>query len=418
MCMIALPVRGFWDHIVSVDEGTFDKVVTPEVNVVLKIDEKNPHGEHMMQWRKFAEKVGDIGMAKADVLPVEVNILHERWWNDDDNFNQPLARRYNVSVDMERADQFKPLVIFLRKGENWNKPVKFTDKTVTQENLIRWLQKYSEANFGLTGTSVVFDQYARRFMRAGGGGDGKKAFLARQELLDDILLELEALKDNRRRRVTKRMKKLGLGGLYSPDMSPEECEEAWDKESTAMREKEERREDLGYYITVMALIQEHGINAALEEKRELSSLLDEQKKKDEKDQPLKELHELRNMHDRRTGNAAAKKSSFATPARKLRKKMPLAPKRNHLHRLEAWLNILSTFRSAGAVATVNHEEIARIRQEKLDAFAERRRKLTGRTTLPSSSYRKLKEAEDAHEEAQRAEEEGDLDIEEINVDEL
>eukprot|EP00672_Neobodo_designis_P020433 CAMPEP_0174843452 /NCGR_PEP_ID=MMETSP1114-20130205/10534_1 /TAXON_ID=312471 /ORGANISM="Neobodo designis, Strain CCAP 1951/1" /LENGTH=400 /DNA_ID=CAMNT_0016077677 /DNA_START=49 /DNA_END=1247 /DNA_ORIENTATION=+ len=377
------PVVGFWDSIVSADEGTFDKIVTPETSAIVKIDQKNPHGEDMQQWKKFCEKLGEVGMARLDVLPVEVNILHQRWWNDDDDFNQGLARRFNVSIDVPDAEKFKPAIFLLRKGENWNKPVKFTDKKWTQENLIRWVQKYSaDGNFELTGTSHVFDQYARRFLRAGGGGDGQKGAAARQELLDDALKELEALKDGRPRRRTKRMKKLGLGGLYSADLSPEDCEEIWEKESTAMREKEERREDLGYYITVMSLVQEYGLNAALDEKRELTRLYFERKAQDDKDQPLEELHELRNMHDKRTGTAAAKKSPYAAAARKLRRKMPLAPKRNHFHRLEAWLNILSTFRSAGAVSTVNHEEIARIRQEKLEAFAERRRKLTGRTTLP------------------------------------
>jgi hypothetical protein len=398
---LALPlVSAFWDAVVSVDTGTFDKVVTPESTTIVKIDIKNPHGDEMMAWRKFAEKIGGMGSAKVDVLPVEVNCHHELWWDDESFFNMDLAERFNVDLNVARPEDFRPRILLFRKGKQlFSKPVRYMEPTITSENLMRFLQKHSaDSWFGLPGTFLSLDAYARVFLKAGGGGESKEAVQARDALLEEARLEVEALRAGRRRTVTKAMRKLGLGGALAADLNEEETEEIFDKESQSIRDRDEAREDLEYYLTVMALIQERGVNAALDEKHALTEEIQAFAEAGENGNDANSVEAIRlQQQQRRSKNKGQRdvvgsdkpETAAQRKARKLRLKSFVSGKRNHVERLEHQLNILSVFRSAGAVNVTNPDEVARIKAERLAKFAARRKALTGRSTLSASQLRKL-----------------------------
>lgn len=162
--LLAWDAHAFWDGIVSLDTATFDKIVTGDRHVIAKFDRRNPHGDLMMQWRKFAEEVGELGPARVDLLPVEVDCESEWWWNAQDYFNMDLARRFNVTIS---ARDFAPAVFLFLRGRSVEDPIRMHD-SLSYANLKRFVQKHTtDVWYALPGTLRFLDPLAAGFIAAG-----------------------------------------------------------------------------------------------------------------------------------------------------------------------------------------------------------------------------------------------------------
>ncbi|ESN94747.1 hypothetical protein HELRODRAFT_87627 [Helobdella robusta] len=133
---------------VTLNSGTFDKILGKFKTVLVKFDTAYPYGHKQDQYKKVAES----SIGQPDLLVAEVNIKDYGEKDNDD-----LKQRYNIN-----KDDFPEYRLFLKNAKD---PIPFKGDEEKAEEILDFLVKESGLWLGGPGSIKEFEDLVVRFFK-------------------------------------------------------------------------------------------------------------------------------------------------------------------------------------------------------------------------------------------------------------
>jgi len=155
---------------VSLNSGTFDKILPKFKAVLVKFDKQYPYGEKQDEFKKVAES----SQSQPDLLIADVPVQD---YGDKDNSD--LAERFSV-----KSDDFPEYRLFLN-GKT--EPVAYTGDEAKADDIKKFIVKESGLWLGLPACIQEFDELVKEFLRAAAGSDARTSVIAKAAALAEAI---------------------------------------------------------------------------------------------------------------------------------------------------------------------------------------------------------------------------------------
>merc|ERR1711976_787172 len=153
---------------VSLNSGTFDKIISKFKATLVKFDEMYPYGEKHDEFKKVAKD----STSQPELLIAEINVAD--YGNKD---NSDLSERFGVV-----KDDFPAYKLFVQGQED---PIDFDGDKTKSEELKKFIVQHSGLWLGLPACIEEFDKYIVEFVKA--SADEKNAVVEKaQKAADEI----------------------------------------------------------------------------------------------------------------------------------------------------------------------------------------------------------------------------------------
>lgn len=154
----------------SLDEYSFDKVLSKFKAVLVKFDIAYPYGEKHDIFSKLAEEIA----SNKDIVFAQVGVK-----DYGDRENEELAKKYGVRT----KDDLPAVMLFLQGVQD---PIPLpSDAEFTADNLRNLIRDNTDIYIGLPGCLEQYDKLAMKFAAS----DNKESHLKEAEKLSDTLKE-------------------------------------------------------------------------------------------------------------------------------------------------------------------------------------------------------------------------------------
>lgn len=161
---------------VSLNSGTFDKVLSRFAAVLVKFDKSYPYGEQHDEFKKVAE----TSILQTDLLVAEVNIQ-----DYGDKENADLGERYDI-----KSDDYPEYRLFI---QGKSEPIKYTGDEGKSDKIKQFVTKETGLWLGLPACIKEFDELVKKFFKSE-NDEGRKAVIEeakkeKEELSEEVAKE-------------------------------------------------------------------------------------------------------------------------------------------------------------------------------------------------------------------------------------
>merc|ERR1711976_21012 len=161
---------------VSLNAGTFDKIISKFKATLVKFDEMYPYGEKHDEFKKVAKD----STSQPDLLIAEVNVAD---YGDKDNSD--LSERYGL-----KKEDFPAYKLLVTGKED---PIDFTGDLKKSEEIKKFIVQHSGLWLGLPACIEEFDKYIVDFVKA--NAEQKKSIFEQAQKSAEEIVSDENLKE-------------------------------------------------------------------------------------------------------------------------------------------------------------------------------------------------------------------------------